>query len=167
MSQMDAKKLATVAATTVVAGAAAYGVYYVVKKRSSGAQEKPAVVAITASIEKKHIAFLEEKAQEYCNSDSDAALKVLLDYARDGDEKLIFETVRCNTCGGKKDKEDYTASIDGSHAAYLEEMAGKHNLKDGTSKALRVIIEFAMQDGDVADIYTAARCAKWGSEASS
>lgn len=50
----------------------------------------------------EHIAFLEEKAQEYCNNDSDAALKVLLDYAMtDGDEALIFETVRCNTCGGK------------------------------------------------------------------
>lgn len=67
----------------------------------------------------------------------------------------------------QKDKGDHTANIDAVHAAYLEDMAAKHNLKDGTSKALRVIIEFAMTDGCVADIFTKARCDKWGPEPSS
>lgn len=58
MSQMDAKKLATVAATTVVAGAAAYGIYYVVTKRSKLSKEKVEAVSITASIEKSELAHL-------------------------------------------------------------------------------------------------------------
>lgn len=52
MDQMNAKKLATVAATTVVAGAAAYGVYYVVTKRSAVVKEKLATVSIATTIEK-------------------------------------------------------------------------------------------------------------------
>jgi hypothetical protein len=62
----------------------------------------------------------------------------------------------------QKDKITHDASIDARQSAYLKEMAIKHNLKDGKNKALRVIIEFAMTDGDLADIFTKERCDKWG-----
>lgn len=67
----------------------------------------------------------------------------------------------------QKDKGSHEASVDAVHHAFLEKMGTKYSLKDGTSKALRVIVEFAMTDGDVADIYTKARCDKWGAGTSS
>jgi hypothetical protein len=48
-----------------------------------------------------------------------------------------------------------------THDTYLGAMAVKHNLKDGKSKALRVVLEFVMTDGDVADIFTKERCDAW------
>lgn len=118
------------------------------------------ILGFTCDLE--HIAWLSEKASEYCSGDRDAALKVLLDFAiTQGDESIIFETVRCNTCGGKKDKALHKATIDISHDAYLAAMATNHNLKDGKSKAVRVVVEYAMTDGDVKEIFTKDRCDKW------
>lgn len=114
------------------------------------------------SLEKKHIDWLASKAKESCDGKVSKAVQILLDYAMaDGDEATIFEKVRCNTCGGKKDKADHNANILLSQRNYLTSMAAKHNLKDGNSKALRVIVEYAMTDGDAADIFTDARCAKY------
>jgi hypothetical protein len=61
----------------------------------------------------------------------------------------------------QKDKAAHEASISVTHDTYLGAMAVKHNLKDGKSKALRVVLEFVMTDGDVADIFTKERCDAW------
>jgi hypothetical protein len=67
----------------------------------------------------EHIDYIGDKAQEYCGGDRDAVVRVILDYAStQGDEKLIFETVRCNTCGGKA-SERPRASATGRQVAPL------------------------------------------------
>lgn len=147
-------------ASGVAGCAAAYGIYQIVSKKVGVDGDVESVY----SLEKKHIDWIAAKAKEFCGGSTDKAVQVLLDYAMtDGSEATIFETVRCNTCGGKKDKGDHTATIKVSQEAYLTAMAGKHNLKDGTQKALRVVVEYAMTDGDETSIFTTARCAKYSS----
>lgn len=50
-------------------------------------------------IEADQQVWLENMAQRHQLRDASKALRVLLDYAiEDGDEKAIFETIRCTRC---------------------------------------------------------------------
>ncbi len=56
-------------------------------------------VAVTFEIEADQRDWLEQKAEAYNLSDAAKALRVLLDFAMvDGDDKAIFETIRCTRC---------------------------------------------------------------------
>jgi hypothetical protein len=161
--KMEARQWTIVGVTAVAAGAGALAVYHYTSKRRAAAAEAAAAArgSLTATIEKKHIAWVASMAAAYTSGDCDCAVRVLLDYvAADGPEQAIFEHVRCNTCGGKKDKEECTYTVTASHVRLLDGMVAKHRLEKGVSKALRCIVEFAMsEDGVVDDIFTAQRVA--------
>ena len=61
--------------------------------------------------------------------------------------------------GNEKITESYTIQSD--QKAWLESMAEKHNLPD-TSKALRVLLDFAIESGDEGDIFDTIRCRHCG-----
>lgn len=51
-------------------------------------------------INKDHLDWLRQMAEEYGLFDVDKALRVVLDYAiQEGDQETIFTEVRCNHCG--------------------------------------------------------------------
>ncbi len=50
---------------------------------------------------------------------------------------------------------EYT--LEAAHGYWLRDMAAKHGLKD-QSKALRVLLDFAMEDGDEDLIFKKKRC---------
>ena len=59
-----------------------------------------AKVEVTYEVQEDQAAWLEEMATNYNLPDASKALRVLLDFAmQDGDEKVIFETIRCRHCG--------------------------------------------------------------------
>jgi hypothetical protein len=143
---------------------AAYVAYHYFTKSPSTAEPKAdleAIEQLTTTIEKKHIEWLEKMAETYTSSDVDLAVRVLLDYAMTvGPEKAIFEQVRCNTCGGKKNKDEVTYSVKSAQVAFIDRMVTKHELLKGQSKAVRCVAEFAMsEDSAVADIFTTQRIA--------
>lgn len=54
--------------------------------------------------------------------------------------------------------EEYTVELKSRQHAYLEQMAKKYELPDG-SKALRCLIDFAYQRGDLeSEIFETVRC---------
>lgn len=56
-----------------------------------------------------------------------------------------------------KDKTSHSYDLEPTQAEWLEQMASAHSLPD-TSKALRVVLDFAMQDGDEKTIFETIRC---------
>lgn len=54
-------------------------------------------------------------------------------------------------------KQQKTYELQPDHVAWLEEMAKKHHLSND-SKALRCLIDFAMEDGDEKEIFEKIRC---------
>lgn len=50
-----------------------------------------------------------------------------------------------------------TVKIRAGHMAWLEQMAKDHQLPDA-NKALRVLLEYAVQEGDVEAIFKQVRC---------
>lgn len=61
------------------------------------------------------------------------------------------------------DKVDQSFSINADHQAWLKEMVGKYSIKD-EGKALRVILDFAMTDGDEQALFKKVRCLRCGSK---
>ncbi len=55
--------------------------------------------------------------------------------------------------------EDQSLPVHPKHAAWLEEMVDTYDLAD-THKALRILIEYAIQEGDLDTIFTEIRCTK-------
>jgi hypothetical protein len=60
-----------------------------------------------------------------------------------------------------KAKVSETYSIEPDHQAWLETMAESHGLPDA-SKALRVVLDYAMQDGDEDALFNTIRCRHCG-----
>ncbi|MCA9689642.1 MAG: hypothetical protein R3A51_09930 [Nannocystaceae bacterium] len=56
-----------------------------------------------------------------------------------------------------EDRIDHSFNIWGAHLKWLEEMAARYDLPDA-DKALRVLVEYAMQDGDADEIFENVRC---------
>ena len=52
-------------------------------------------------------------------------------------------------------------TVEADQRAWLESMAAEHHLAD-ESKALRVLLDFAMEEGDKALIFEQIRCARCG-----
>jgi hypothetical protein len=63
------------------------------------------------------------------------------------DKIFSIKHKRCNTCGGKKDKEKVELELYGKMHAFLENMKETHKLKS-TDKAMRCLLEFCQTDGD-------------------
>ena len=61
------------------------------------------------------------------------------------------------------EKVDQSFSINTDHQAWLSEMAKKYSIKD-EGKALRVILDFAMTDGDEDTLFKKIRCLRCGSK---
>ncbi len=61
----------------------------------------------------------------------------------------------------EKAKTDVTYTLEGAHQEWLQAMATAHNLPN-PSKALRVLIDYAIQDGDEKNIFETIRCARCG-----
>jgi len=57
--------------------------------------------------------------------------------------------------GGEKIEHEFVINTD--HEDWLKEMAQKHSLED-ENKALRILIDFAMEDGDEESIFESIRC---------
>ncbi|CAM9912011.1 unnamed protein product [Heterosigma akashiwo] len=57
----------------------------------------------------------------------------------------------------RKEKATSAYTLDVDHTAYLEKMTGKYNLPD-SSKTLRVLLEYAIQEGNSDLIYGKVRC---------
>ena len=56
-------------------------------------------VTVPFEIQSDQRDWLEAKAEAYNLANADKALRVLLDFAmQDGDDKTIFETIRCTRC---------------------------------------------------------------------
>jgi len=55
------------------------------------------------------------------------------------------------------DKVSVSFEIQPDAQAFLEEMAGKYDMPD-RNKALRALIDYAMQDGDADEIFGEIRC---------
>lgn len=58
-----------------------------------------------------------------------------------------------------KDKVSETYIVQANQKAWLEQMAQAHNLKDA-SKALRVLLDYAIEDGDAQEIFGKIRCTR-------
>ncbi len=56
-----------------------------------------------------------------------------------------------------KTKIDQTYTVEADQQQWLETMARQYDLPDA-SKALRILIDFAIQDGDEAAIFETIRC---------
>lgn len=57
--------------------------------------------------------------------------------------------------GGIKITEEF--SVNEEHVTWLEDMAKKYDLED-RNKALRVVLEYAIQEGDEPTIFEEIRC---------
>jgi len=54
-------------------------------------------------------------------------------------------------------KTEHTCMLNEDHVHYLEQMMEQYDLPD-TDKVLRVLIDYAMQDGDADAIFETVRC---------
>jgi hypothetical protein len=61
----------------------------------------------------------------------------------------------------EKSKCEVAYTVETDHKAWLESMAVKYKLPDA-SKALRVLLDFAMEDGDEKTIFRQIRCRHCG-----
>jgi hypothetical protein len=61
----------------------------------------------------------------------------------------------------QKDKIIHSVEIESDQLEWLKEMAANHELAD-VSKALRVVLDHAMMDGDEDEIFGAIRCRRCG-----
>lgn len=58
-----------------------------------------------------------------------------------------------------KSKVNSSFEIEADQQAWLESMAQRHQLRDA-SKALRVLLDYAMEDGDEQAIFEKIRCTR-------
>jgi hypothetical protein len=57
-------------------------------------------VEVTFEIQEEHQEWLAEMTDQFNLSDTSKALRCLFDFAiQDGDDKEIFDTIRCRHCG--------------------------------------------------------------------
>ncbi len=54
-------------------------------------------------------------------------------------------------------KEAHTYELNDDHAEWLKEMAEKYML-DGESKALRIVLDYVMQEADHDEVFEEMRC---------
>ena len=57
----------------------------------------------------------------------------------------------------KQAKVTLSCEIEEDQRAWLDEMAAEYNLRDA-SKALRVLLDYAIKDGDKKEIFETIRC---------
>lgn len=149
-------KWITVGVTAAAIGIGAYVVYRYQEKVEQGNKQ----VLLKVTLEKKHVQFIEDMAAQHTGGDSDAVMRALLDHAMlDAAESTVFGKVRCNTCGGKKDKTSSEWQVLAKHDEFLSSMSIKHKLKDSKHKALRCICEFAMSEVDPSEIFRSGQAA--------
>eukprot|EP00918_Siedleckia_nematoides_P037997 GHVU01082484.1.p1 GENE.GHVU01082484.1~~GHVU01082484.1.p1 ORF type:complete len:156 (+),score=52.76 GHVU01082484.1:17-484(+) len=114
-------------------------------------------------IEKKHVAMLEKMKTDLSIKSIDKAVRIAVQFAMaEGGKKkevleAIWKTKRCNTCGGKKDKETKTLTLYGKQHQFLEEMTKTFDVKS-TDKAMRCLLEYCQTDGDTNLIFSVKRC---------
>lgn len=159
MAPLETKQWVTIGVSVAATVGAGCAVYYVYKKRSASTTTPK--VEYEATVEKGHIAWLEDMATTYTKGDRSKAVCVLLQFCCSLDEReqaaAIFGPIRCNACG-QKDKASLVVSVEATHVAYLDAVCAKHAIKGGRDKALRVILEYAKSDGDLNTIFNTIRC---------
>ena len=93
--------------------------------------------------------LLNEMVKKYELASVNKAARIAVQYAisEPSVQDQIFQQKRCNTCGGKKNKEKVVFELYGKMHAYLQTMQTTYKLKS-TDKAMRCLLEFCETDGD-------------------
>lgn len=136
-------------AGTAAVGAGAALVYYIYTKQNQAAM---GLMDLNLKVEEKHVTWLEGIASKYTGGDIVKALHNMIDncQAVSTDSKLaemIFEKIRCNSCGKKK-KVNFSAKLTGDQVAFIENAVEKYDITGGKEKALRVMFEYAINDAE-------------------
>lgn len=112
-------------------------------------------------VEEAHVAWITEMATKHTDGDIEKAMHLLLAHCiavrtDTAATEKIFKEIRCNSCGGRKNKTSFQVTLTAAERSYLNAMVVTHSVRDGLDKAVRVIFEYAINDADLATIFPSA-----------
>jgi hypothetical protein len=97
------------------------------------------------------ITYLDLMRDRYSLGTIDKTARCLVNYARqDGDQRFIFGTYRCRTCGIKFPKQRRSITLYAHQWAFLDRMKEEMKIEDPekNGKVVRVLLDFTQVSGD-------------------